>query len=68
MKIDQRHDPDAEEEGVALKVAELEEAQREADAPGRAAQAAHEQAVDEPLIDEARDVASRSCVPAMSAA
>ena len=47
-EVDQADDAEAEEKGVGLEVAELEEAQSEAERPGRAAQAADEHAIDEP--------------------
>ena len=67
MHIDQRHDAGAEEKGIALQIAKLEEAQDEARAPDSAAQAAHEKAVDDPLVEPAARRASRSWVPAISA-
>ena len=46
--------PTPKEEGVGLKVAELEEAEDEAEAPGAAAEAAHDDAIENPFIEPSR--------------
>ena len=53
-EVDHGHDTYAEEEGVGLQVAELEEAQDEAEAPGGAAKAAHDDAIENPFIEPTR--------------
>ena len=68
QQVNHGDDAEAEEEGVALKVAELEEAQDEARAPCQPAQTAHQHAVNDPLSNKRAMVASKSCVPAISAA
>ena len=48
----QQQDADAKQENVGLQIAHLEEAQNEPAAPGRSAQPAHEQPVDDPAVEE----------------